>query len=104
MNMNFLDLANKTFNNLFDFLNEQYSDLDVDFVENNLSIEFDDKTFVISIHEPTSQIWLSSPFSGAHHFNLKDPNDLKSWYSTRNEETNLFTILEKEIKAHIYEN
>jgi frataxin len=32
----------------------------------------DKKQFVVSKHAPTRQIWLSSPFSGAHHFNYDE--------------------------------
>lgn len=28
----------------------------------------DGKQFVVSKHAPSQQVWLSSPFSGAHHF------------------------------------
>ncbi|MCE2926644.1 MAG: iron donor protein CyaY [Rickettsiales bacterium] len=30
------------------------------------------KTFVVSKHQPTGQIWLSSPLSGGLHFSYKD--------------------------------
>ena len=54
-----------------------YDDLDVDFEEENLKIEKDEKVFIVSIHNPTSQIWLSSPISGAHHFEIT--NNTKNW-------------------------
>ena len=46
----------------------KHSNFDVDFEDENLSIEIDENKFILSLHSPTSQIWLSSPISGAHHF------------------------------------
>ena len=71
---------------------------DVDFEEENLKIQFDENIFILSIHNPSSQIWLSSPISGAHHFKLITENDFKSWTSTRDKKIKLFDILENELK------
>ena len=46
-----------------------------------LKIQKDEKVFILSIHNPTSQIWLSSPLSGAHHFEME--NNTKKWTDTR---------------------
>ena len=43
----------------------------------------DNKTYVISFHEPMSQIWYSSPVSGAHHFDINVSNKESSCISTR---------------------
>ena len=62
-------------------------DFDVDFEGENLIIEINDSTFVLSIHNPTQQIWMSSPLSGAHHFEYKESglkaDDLKKMISKK---------------------
>ena len=95
---NFISIAQNTINKIFDDLDQFNEKLEIDLVDNNLTIEFDDeKVFIISIHEPTQQIWLSSPLSGAHHFYLVNESDPLVWISTRNKEINLFEIIEREI-------
>ena len=64
---NFKEAANKTLNQIFDMVEKNYEFLEVDFEDENLKIEKDEKVFIVSVHNPTSQIWLSSPISGAHH-------------------------------------
>ncbi len=105
MSSNFLDLANKTLNEIVILLSEFDDEkFEIDFIDNNLNIEFDNgKLFIISIHEPTSQLWLSSPISGAHHFHQVLKDDLSSWQSTRNKEINLFNIIKTEIEKEINE-
>jgi frataxin len=41
------------------------------------------QVFLLNFHEPTQQIWLSSPVSGAHHYAFVD----EEWRSTRVSET-----------------
>ena len=71
---------------------------DVDFEEENLKIQCGENTFILSIHNPSSQIWLSSPISGAHHFTLITEKDFKSWTSTRDKKIKLFDILQNELR------
>ena len=71
---------------------KNYDYLDVDFEDENLKIEKDEKVFIVSIHNPTSQIWLSSPISGAHHFELI--NNTNDWIGTRDKNLNLIKVLE----------
>ena len=96
MSDSFLLLAKETINEIFEDLSRSFEHLELDFVENNLNIELENgKVFIISIHEPTTQIWLSSPYSGAHHFKwIKEEN---IWKSTRDENINLKELLKKEI-------
>ncbi len=94
---NFRETANKTLNTIFEMVENDYNDLDVDFDEENLKIENEEKVFVLSIHNPTYQIWLSSPISGAHHFELT--NDKKNWINTRDKKLNLIKILKKELDS-----
>ena len=53
-----------------------------------MKLQLDDNIFILSIHNPSCQIWLSSPISGAHHFKLTTENDFKSWTSTRDKKIN----------------
>ena len=92
---NFIEAANKTLNLIFDMVEKNYDYLDVDFEDQNLKIEKDEKIFIVSIHNPTSQIWLSSPISGAHHFEFI--NKTNEWIGTRNKNLNLIEMLEQEL-------
>tara|TARA_B100000035_G_C20747770_1_gene442565 strand:+ start:301 stop:609 length:309 start_codon:yes stop_codon:yes gene_type:complete len=94
----FKKIAEQTMNFIFDFVEKNYNSFDVDFEEENLKLQLDGNIFILSIHNPSSQIWLSSPISGAHHFKLIKENDYKSWTSTRDQKINLFDILESELK------
>tara|TARA_Y100000287_G_C13909748_1_gene204786 strand:- start:47 stop:352 length:306 start_codon:yes stop_codon:yes gene_type:complete len=95
----FKKLAKKAFDNIFDLVEKKYQDFDIDYEEDNLIIEVNNLTFVLSIHNPMSQIWLSSPISGAHHFELKKENEEYVWMNTRDESIFLFEKLENELKT-----
>jgi len=98
----FLDLASKTLNELSVYLEKFDEFLEIDFIDNNISIETDEgKVFIISIHEPLTQIWYSSPISGAHHFEMGVEKDIFSWTSTRNKKIFLFELLKQEIEEVI---
>ncbi|MHA1597125.1 MAG: iron donor protein CyaY [Alphaproteobacteria bacterium] len=57
-------------------------DLDVDLEQGILIIEFDSGgQYVINKHAPSEQLWMSSPFSGATHFNFDA--DTGDWVSSR---------------------
>ena len=71
---NFQNLA-KTLDDIFNLADKKSQDFDVDFEGENLIIEINDSTFVLSIHNPTQQIWMSSPISGAHHFECKEEGE-----------------------------
>ena len=44
-------------------------------------------------------MWLSSPISGAHHFELKSSNELELWINTRDSSINLFDLIIKELDS-----
>tara|TARA_B100000524_G_scaffold318718_1_gene198340 strand:+ start:122 stop:421 length:300 start_codon:yes stop_codon:yes gene_type:complete len=94
---NLKNIAQKTLDDFFSLIEENYEEFDVDFEEEVLKFEKDDQIYILSFHEPTSQIWLSSPISGAHHFELKDKNNSKSWFSTRDLKLNLYDLILNEI-------
>ena len=90
--------AKKILDELFSFVEKEFENFDVDYEDENLVIQtFDEKrTFILSIHEPSSQIWLSSPITGAHHFE-KDKISL-NWISTRDKNIILHKLLQSELK------
>lgn len=74
--------ADATLETLFDALEDAIGDeADIDLREGVLSIVLPTGgQYVINKHAPNRQIWLSSPKSGAAHFDL-DP--ARGWVSTR---------------------
>ena len=90
--------AKKILDEIFSFVEIGFENFDIDYEDENLVIQTLDekKTFIISVHEPSSQIWLSSPISGAHHFE-KDKNSL-NWMSTRDQNIILHKLLKSELK------
>ncbi len=89
--------AKKILDELFLLTEKEFENFEVDYEDENLVIQTcsGEKTFIISIHEPTSQIWLSSPISGAHHFK-KDKKSLE-WINTRDENIKLHDLLKIEL-------
>ena len=93
-------LAKKIIDDIFSLVEEKFNNFEVDYEGDNLVIEIAEKNmvFIVSIHEPSSQIWLSSPISGAHHYE-KSKNDSSVWTSTRDSKNNLHDLLEKELRT-----
>ncbi|HEX9465364.1 MAG TPA: iron donor protein CyaY [Alphaproteobacteria bacterium] len=61
---------------------EDSLDVDVELRGGILTIELDDgRQYVINKHMPNRQIWLSSPVSGAAHFDYEPAS--RTWRSTR---------------------
>ncbi len=80
----FETFANETLSRIMETLEEALGDrLDVDLQEGILTIKLPSGgTYVINKHTPNRQIWLSSPTSGAHHFDLQPGH---GWVATRGE-------------------
>lgn len=80
--MEITNLSQQAFTTL-DSLVEAFEKLDtieVDYDGKILQICLPDgKQYLINFHGPSNQLWVSSPFSGAHHFEHKKGN----WQSTR---------------------
>ena len=76
----------------------KFDNYEVDYEDENLRIDsLEGKgTFVVSMHTPTSQIWLSSPISGAHHFESRSSESVE-WISTRDSNINLKQLIIKEL-------
>lgn len=76
---------------------EDNLDVDVELRGGILTIELDDgRQYVINKHTPNRQIWLSSPVSGAAHFDY-DPAS-RTWRSTRGSAV-LHELLASELAA-----
>ena len=98
---NFQNLAKKTLDAIFNLAETKSQDFDVDFEGENLIIEVNNSTFVLSIHNPTQQIWMSSPLSGAHHFEYKEDGSEHKWISTRDNSINLLEKLDMELSSFL---
>ena len=90
--------ASDTLDDIFNLVESKFDNYEVDYEDENLRIDsLEGKgTFVLSIHTPTSQVWLSSPISGAHHFESKSPESVE-WISTRDSNINLKQLIIKEL-------
>ena len=97
----FKNQAKQAFEYIFNLIEEKYQDIDVDFEEENLVIEAKKLKYILSIHTPSFQIWMSSPVSGAHHFKFKKENKSSQWISTRDSSINLLEKLDMELSSLI---
>ena len=90
--------ASKTLDDIFNLVESKFDNYEVDYEDENLRIDsLEGKgTFIVSIHTPTSQIWLSSPISGAHHFENRSSDSI-DWVSTRDANINLKQLIINEL-------
>ena len=90
--------ASETLDDIFNLVESKFENYEVDYEDENLRIDsLEGKgTFIVSIHTPTSQIWLSSPISGAHHFERRSPGSIE-WISTRDANINLKQLIIEEL-------
>ena len=90
--------ASETLDDIFNLVELKFNNYEVDYENENLRIDsLEGKgTFIVSIHTPTSQIWLSSPISGAHHFESRSPESIE-WISTRDANINLKQLIVEEL-------
>ena len=73
MSEDIIKIAKESLENLLNLVQEKFENIDVDLIDNVLNIETsDDQVLIVSLHEPTSQIWYSSPLSGALHFKFEE--------------------------------
>jgi frataxin len=92
----FENLAEQTLARLEAGIEDQL-DVDVEYRGGILTVELDDgRQYVINKHTPNRQIWLSSPVSGAAHFDYDQAS--QSWKSTRGGAI-LHDLLARELKA-----
>jgi frataxin len=93
----FAKLAKDTIEGIADAVDDALGDeLDVDVQNGILTITLPNRSqYVINAHEPNRQIWLSSPASGASHYERK----ADAWISTRDSSVQLLALLRAELKA-----
>jgi CyaY protein len=92
----FHNLVDNEFNDLLTKIEEQDIEgiLDSDILDEILTITLPDKKqYVINKQSYTQQIWLSSPYSGAYHFDYDENKSM--WLARKGEE--LRQLLSKEL-------
>lgn len=88
--------SNLVLDEVSDFFETSWPDADVDSFKDAVVVDLPHKLqYVINKHGVSQQIWVSSPFTGAHHFYLKEG----VWRCTRKGET-LQDLLELERKTY----
>lgn len=92
----FEKLATEMLDDMMEAIDEQLGDsLDVDLNGGILTVELDDGgQYIINKHGASSQIWMSSPFSGATHYDFDESADV--WVSTKGGES-LTDVLSAEL-------
>ena len=86
---------------LLDVLSEtlEARGIDVEQEEGVVTVTLDDgKQFIINRHLPMKQLWLSSPFSGASHYDYDEAADV--WRNTRPPHDTLRERLLGELDTH----
>jgi frataxin len=72
--------STQTLEEVTDFFESSWPNADVDLLEGTLTVNLPKgHQYVINKHGVTRQIWVSSPFTGAHHFHFTD----NTWHCTR---------------------
>ncbi len=98
-NSDFILLAEETLQTIYDAIEaaDQEFTLEVDLLGGVLNIELPDGgEYVINKHAPTTQIWLSSPTSGASHFSYDE--DDERWTDTSGND--LHEMLQSELERY----
>jgi iron donor protein CyaY len=93
----FHKISDEFLQNLADEIEDKFEDAEVDYLQGILNISINDQQYVINKHEPSLQIWLSSPISGAYRFSY-DANK-KAWVNNLGVE--IKSLLLSEIKTII---
>ncbi len=76
----FYKASSQILEELSDFFETSWPQADVDLLDDTLSVTLPQgRQYLINKHGVTRQIWVSSPFTGAHHFQLKNGQ----WRCTR---------------------
>ncbi len=96
----FHKLADNEINDLLARIEEQDESgiIDADILDDILTITLPDKKqYVINKQSYTQQIWLSSPFSGAYHFDYN--SDKNMWLARKEQE--LRALLSQELSRYL---
>jgi len=93
----FVALAGRKLERWAEVIEDNAEDFDVDCDGSVLTIELEDgRVFVVNRHRPLQQIWLSSPVSGASHYDWNAADGV--WAGTKGE-GHLHTTLSQELTA-----
>jgi frataxin len=93
----FETLADRTLEAILARVEERLDSVEADLQGGILTLELDDgRRYVVNKHAPNRQIWLSSPVSGAAHFDWHPESG--AWRSTRGGE-DLLALLARELRA-----
>lgn len=88
--------VNKMLEQVSHFYEEFWPQADVDLLEDSLTVNLQGEIqYLFNKHSITQQIWVSSPFTGAHHFKQRQG----IWVNTRSGEP-LEHFLQNEKDAH----
>ena len=95
----FETVADETLGDLFENLEDALGEVaDVDLQGGILTMELDaGGQYVINKHAPNRQIWMSSPFSGASHYDYAENQD--AWIAARDGSNLLLRLAEELTKA-----
>lgn len=82
----FAELADRTMERLMDAIEGACGNVEVELQGGILTVDLlDGGKFLLNKHAPLRQLWLSSPKSGAWHFDFDEQGQV--WRSTRGTET-----------------
>lgn len=101
MTLDFSVLATATLKTLQNDLETAFGDdLTVELIDGVLTlIPPHGRPFIINKHQPTQQLWLASPISGAWHFAYNPAT--QHWLSTRGDQVSLTDLLTRELNQAI---
>ncbi len=92
----FHKLADHIIEEVADFFESSWPKADVDLLNETLMVSLPQGEFVINKHGVTSQIWVASPFTGAHHFSYREG----IWVCTRTGRE-LFDFFQQERNSNV---
>ena len=94
----FNQMADRKLEELQDHIESLLESAEVDLLDETLTVILESGgQYIINKHNPTQQIWVASPVSGAHHFRY-DTQD-QQWINVRTSQI-LDDLLDQELKAH----
>jgi len=94
---NFHHLSSLALDQLFDFFETDWPAADAELGEDVLTVTLPTgKHYFINKHGVTHQIWVASPFTGAHHFAYTSGQ----WLCTRTQRE-LYGVIKGERDAHV---
>eukprot|EP01066_Platyproteum_vivax_P016076 Platyproteum_vivax@DN700_c0_g1_i1.p1 len=96
----FSDLADIALSSIYDSLeildSNKVENLSLDAGVLTIELKNQKGVFVLNKHAPSQQIWVSSPISGAHHFNPPERGDLFSLFYCPDLKCNLPDLIQQE--------